>query len=489
MLFNSFTFVLFFLPLALGGYTALRLAGRARAAKVFLVAASLFFYGWWELRGVAIIVVSIAINYSLSLLMERWPARSRLVLTAGIVFNLGLLGWFKYYNFLAGALDALPGVDLGLRHIALPLAISFFTFQQIAYLVEAWRDGKAADSVLDYCLFVLFFPHLIAGPITHHKEMLPQFKVAGHGRLDPAFVTIGTVIFILGLAKKVVVADALAGFADPVFALAETGRPLAPAAAWSGALAYTFQLYFDFSGYSDMALGLGLLFGIRLPINFASPYKAASIIEFWRRWHISLSRFLRNYLYIPLGGNRHGRVRRYLNLFATMAIGGLWHGAGWTFLAWGALHGIYLMVNHAWRHAFGETQGPSSRAPLIRLAGWALTFVAVVFAWVPFRAASFHGALAMAAAMVGAGGDAAAPMPGPAALTVAAAALLAWLAPNTAELAGYPASVPGAEVETAPLAPCRPLLPAGLAAAALGAAAALALAKMPDPGIFLYFNF
>jgi len=481
MLFNSLEFIFCFLPVVLALYTALRLSRRQLAAKWFLVAASLFFYGWWNPRSVPIIVASILANWTIGLVIERAAPRAGLAL--GVALNLGLLGYFKYWNFLLGTVDHLAGSHLDPPHIVLPLAISFFTFQQIAYLVEVARDRKAADSFLDYCLFVLFFPHLIAGPITHHKEMLPQFKQSGGTALAPAYAMVGTAIFVVGLVKKVVVADSCAAFANPVFAAADTGGALSAAAAWTGVLAYTFQLYFDFSGYSDMAIGLGLMFGIRLPANFASPYQATSIVDFWRRWHISLSRFLRTYLYIPLGGNRQGRWRRHLNLFATMAIGGLWHGAGWTFIGWGALHGLYLIINHAWRATFGEHHGR-----LAGLLGWALTFLAVVVAWVPFRATTAHGAMALLTTMAGAGSGVAIPS-GPALLTVVVAAAMAFLCPNSLELAGYPASIPDAEAETAPLVPVSWRLPAGLTAVALGAAAALAVARLPDPGVFLYFNF
>ncbi|HZU63680.1 MAG TPA: MBOAT family protein, partial [Novosphingobium sp.] len=437
MLFGSLVFVFAFLPVVLLAYHALRGAGHERTAKYFLVAASLFFYGWWDPRYVPLVSLSIGANFALSLLMERQPGRASLLLGLGVAGNLALLGYYKYAHFFVTALAGATGLPWHRGRIVLPLAISFFSFQQIAYLIESRRDGKAAHSLLDYALFVLFFPHLIAGPITHHKEMLPQFAAMGRHRLPPSYMPIGTAIFIMGLAKKVVVADLLAMLANPVFNAARDGLALAPWQAWQGALAYTLQLYFDFSGYSDMAIGLGLMFGILLPVNFASPYKSTSIVEFWRRWHISLSRFLRNYLYFSLGGNRAGPVRRYANLLATMLLGGLWHGAGWTFIAWGGLHGSYLVINHLWRGRFGPARGPVGR-----LAGWGLTMLAVVVAWVLFRADTFASAVAVLRAMAGA------PLAGgasgylvPQLLGWAAVALaggVALFAPNVLEMAGFP---------------------------------------------------
>jgi D-alanyl-lipoteichoic acid acyltransferase DltB (MBOAT superfamily) len=489
MLFNSYEFLFAFLPVVLAVYHVLRAGDRQRAAKLFLVAASLFFYGWWNYRYVALVTVSIAVNYGLSLLIARYKDRAKAFLILALVFNLGLLGYFKYANFFVDAVSGLTGLDLQMKKVVLPLAISFFTFQQIAYIVEVFKDRRAADSLTDYCLFVLFFPHLIAGPITHHKEMLPQFKQAGHGPLPHVFITVGVTVFILGIAKKVLLADTLASIANPVFAAAHRGEALDAASAWLGALAYTFQLYFDFSGYSDMAIGLALLFGIRMPVNFASPYKSTSIIEFWRRWHISLSRFLRNYLYIPLGGSRKGPIRRHLNLLVTMALGGLWHGAGWTFLAWGLLHGSFLVINHLWRGMVGQ-RGGWPRAAF----GWTLTFFGVVAGWVLFRAESFPAALEVLKAMGGMSHPLALPeIPGTAAdwLGVGVGAAIAFFLPNSLEIAGYPHKVPDAlsAAEEAPITPRTWRIAAPATAAILGVIAAVVIAKLPDPGVFLYFNF
>ncbi len=311
-----------------------------------------------------------------------------------------MLGYFKYANFFVDNLNALVGSSLTLETIILPLAISFFTFQQITYLVDAYRGETREYHFLHYALFVTFFPQLIAGPIVHHREMLPQFARDTLYRLKAEHLAVGITIFTVGLFKKVVLADGIAIYATPVFEAAEAGVVLTLFEAWGGALAYSLQLYFDFSGYSDMAIGLARMFGIRLPLNFNSPYKASSIIDFWRRWHITLSRFLRDYLYIPLGGGRKGEARRITNLMITMLLGGLWHGAGWTFVLWGGLHGVYLVINHGWRRLFPVNQSGRLRKSF----GWLLTMLVVVVAWVPFRAESMEGAMQMLTAMVGGNG-------------------------------------------------------------------------------------
>ncbi len=285
-------------------------------------------------------------------------------------------------------------------NVVLPLGISFFTFQQIAYLVDVMRGARVERDIVSYTLFVSFFPHLIAGPLVHHAEMIPQFK-RGRTSRSAALAARGTAIFTAGLFKKVVIADNLAQFVSPVFAHLDAGGGVSTSWAWLSTLAYTLQIYFDFSGYSDMAIGLALLFGIRLPVNFRSPYKAASIIDFWRRWHITLSRFLRDYLYIPLGGNRLGRKRRYINLLLTMLLGGLWHGAGWNFLIWGGLHGFYLSINHLWRKWHSMALKASDSSPVSKVLSWMITFVAVVLAWLFFRAKTAAGAWAMLRALFG----------------------------------------------------------------------------------------
>ena len=488
MLFGSLVFIFAFLPIALIGYHWLRLRDRAPAAKAWMVAVSLVFYGWWDWRYVGLVSVSIAVNFWWSRVMERRPERASMLLGVGVLANLALLGYYKYANFFVSTVDALTGIDWHIGNIVLPLAISFFTFQQIAYLVESRRDGKAADSFVDYALFVLFFPHLIAGPITHHKEMLPQFAVSGTGKLPRSYVLVGTAVFIMGLAKKVVLADGFAMLADPAFNAVRGGATLGAGDAWLGALGYTLQLYFDFSGYSDMAIGLGLMFGILLPVNFASPYKSTSITEFWRRWHISLSRFLRNYLYIALGGNRRGRARRYLNLLTTMALGGLWHGASWTFLLWGVLHGVYLVINHFWT-AVAPPGGGAAR----RVGGWLLTMLAVIVAWVLFRADSFASAWSVLVSMVG--GNGAGDVTGflfareVGWVAVAIGTVIVVSLPNVLEIVRYPETTPGLPIEHDGLRPVARTPSPLVSALALGCIAAFAFAKLPDPGVFLYFNF
>ncbi len=322
------------------------------------------------------------------------------ILITGIVINLGLLGYFKYANFLVNEFNWLFGTNIYLSKIILPLAISFFTFQQIAYLVDAYKGYAKEYNFLQYCLFVTFFPQLIAGPIVHHKEMLPQFTKVWELGMTHKNMAIGITIFFIGLFKKVIIADNISVYSTPVFSAAEVGVAFSTVEAWVAALAYTFQLYFDFSGYSDMAIGLARMFGIRLPLNFNSPYKAKNIIEFWRRWHITLSRFLRDYLYIPLGGNRNGVLRRHINIVIVMILGGLWHGAGWSFVFWGTLHGIYIVINHGWhelkrRLGFGIVISPKTDIFLARF----ITFLAVVVGWVFFRAESYSGALNILSAM------------------------------------------------------------------------------------------
>jgi D-alanyl-lipoteichoic acid acyltransferase DltB (MBOAT superfamily) len=431
MLFTSFEFVFLFLPAALLGFMALRGASYA-AGLLWLVAASLFFYAFWNAAYLWLLVPSIVVNYGLGRGLDRHPGGTskKLLLAAGIAANLGVLLYFKYAGFLVANLDLVLGAGLSLGSIVLPLGISFITFQKIAYLVDAYRGQARDPSFLRFALFVSFFPQLIAGPIVHHAEIVPQLKPATLQGVRVAGVAAGLALFAFGLFKKVVLADGLAPTANLVFADAAKGMEPGLSAAWAGALAYTLQLYFDFSGYSDMACGLALLFGVRLPANFYSPYKAASIIDFWRRWHITLSRFLRDYLYIPLGGNRRGPVRRYVNIMLTMALGGLWHGAGWTFVLWGLYHGLLLLVNHAWRNWRGNRR---LAAPLCLL----LTFLTVVFGWVLFRSESLTAARLMVEGMTVLGSGAAAEPYVPSATDWARIAVLllaVWALPNTVQL-------------------------------------------------------
>lgn len=408
MLFNSVEFLFLFLPILLVGFFALARLHR-RAAALWLALGSLFFYGWWDSRYLALLLASIVFNYAVGVQLAR-AAERRLswkgaLLAAGVVGDLALLAYYKYANFFVDTVNALSGANYVLAQIVLPLGISFFTFTQIAFLVDAAR-GKAREfNFIHYLLFVTYFPHLIAGPVLHHGEMMPQFNESRTYRLNSTHITVGLVVFALGLFKKVMLADNVAPYAGSFFAAAQQGEPLMLLQAWAGVLAYTLQLYFDFSGYSDMAIGLSYMIGVRLPLNFNSPYQALNIADFWRRWHMTLSRFLRDYLYIPLGGNRHGTTRRYANLMTTMLLGGLWHGAGWTFVIWGGLHGLYLVIHQAWqlvRARLGQDLTRSTR--LGRAAGIATTFLAVVVAWVFFRAADVHSALEILRAMAGLNG-------------------------------------------------------------------------------------
>ncbi len=409
MLFNSYGFIFLFLPIVLLGFFRLARYSHTYAAA-WLAISSLFFYGYWNPAYVGLLLGSIVCNYAFGLWIakagvQHATARKKHVLVAAITANLLLLGYYKYANFFLSSTNDLTSSSLSLGNIILPLGISFFTFTQIAFLVDTYQGKVKEYNFVHYVLFVTYFPHLIAGPVLHHKDMMPQFARASTYRINWDFVATGLLLFTLGLCKKVLFADSLAPFATAIFDGVRHGMvtDTLPTIyeAWCGAIAYTLQIYFDFSGYTDMALGIALMFGIHLPINFNSPYKATSIIEFWRRWHITLSTFLRDYLYIPMGGNRHGKLRRYINLFATMLLGGLWHGAGWTFVVWGALHGVYLTLNHLWREFVAV--GFLHRIPnwLGALAGGVLTFIAVVAAWVVFRSDDIAQASTLLKAMFG----------------------------------------------------------------------------------------
>ncbi len=406
MLFNSYVFVFLFVPITVAGFFLLAKPFGRQAHLVWLVAASLLFYGWWYPPYLVLLLFSITFNYGLGIAIEnvRQTGRQspRAVMLCGVAGNLGLIGYFKYAGFLSANVNAMLGVDWGVDEVLLPLGISFFTFQQIAYLMDVYGGHPAERNLLRYALFVSFFPQLIAGPIVHHGEMIPQFRRKSLFQFSSRNLGLGLTIFFIGLFKKVVIADSLATHVGPVFDQAAVGVMPDFFRAWGALLAYTFQIYFDFSGYSDMAIGLARMFGIRLPVNFDSPYKAFSIIAFWQRWHMTLSRFLRDYLYIPLGGNRKGKARRYVNLLLTMVLGGLWHGAAWTFVLWGALHGGYLVINHAWRRARPATWGEPNG--LVKGAFWALTFLAVTLSWIPFRAENMEAVQNILQGLVGSGG-------------------------------------------------------------------------------------
>jgi alginate O-acetyltransferase complex protein AlgI len=407
MLFNSQIFILVFLPITLVLFYLSALRSHTLALSAALVA-SLIFYSYWNPKFVILLLLSIVVNYTIgrNLILYRDHTgpdrRAALLLGLGAFLNLAAISYFKYYNFFINNVNTVFGSNIVFEDIFLPLGISFFTFQQIAYLVDCYQGKTKETNFRDYALFVSFFPQLIAGPIVHHSQMMPQFKSDSVGRFNLPIFLDGVTIFILGLAKKVILADAFGKYADVGFSAAASGVDLTFFEGWAAALSYTFQLYFDFSGYSDMAIGLGLMFNIQLPFNFNSPYKAANIIDFWRRWHMTLSAFLRDYLYIPLGGNRKGETRRHANLMATMLLGGLWHGAAWTFVLWGGLHGIFLVINHLWAKLSVARMIAERRVG--RAAGWLITFLAVVGAWVIFRATSFGAALQIYRGMLGING-------------------------------------------------------------------------------------
>lgn len=399
MLFTSALFAWVYLPTVLAGFF---LVGRwsERGAALWLLLASLVFYAAWMPEFTLLLLASIAFNHAVGLRIG--ALRSKAWLTFGVATNLLLLAYFKYAGFLVANVNALTGADWSLGPIVLPIGISFFTFTQIAFLVDGYAKGVREPSWVHYGLFVTYFPHLVAGPVLHHAQMMPQFARTETYRFNPTNFAIGMGIFALGLFKKVVLADGVSPYADAVFDGAEAGSAPTLEEAWLGALAYTLQLYFDFSGYSDMAVGLSWMLNIRLPFNFNSPYLATNISVFWRRWHISLSAFLRDYLYIALGGNRRGQVRRYANLLTTMVLGGLWHGASWSFVLWGALHGLYLVIQQLWSQWRAAPANASRVTPSVfaRVVSWALTLLCVVWAWVLFRSPTLEGALSIYASML-----------------------------------------------------------------------------------------
>jgi D-alanyl-lipoteichoic acid acyltransferase DltB (MBOAT superfamily) len=396
LLFNSYPFIFLFLPISFFVYFYLLGRRLKTAARAFLVGASLFFYSWWNVIYLPIILFSMFFNYAVGSTLGE---KSKIVqihrkglLFFGIAANLSLLGYFKYSDFFISNINLLFGASIPLLHLVLPLAISFFTFQQIAYLVDSYRGETKEYDFLNYALFVTFFPQLIAGPIVHHSEMMPQFASRWNLVKNYKHIAAGLFIFSIGLFKKVVIADGFAVWATAGF---DTAPFLTLIEAWATSLSYTFQLYFDFSGYTDMAIGAALLFNIKLPFNFNSPYKAMDIQDFWHRWHMTLSRFLRDYLYIPLGGNRKGSFRSYTNLLITFLLGGAWHGAEWTFVLWGLLHGMALMLHRAWK-SFGFS--------MPNLWGWLVTFLFVNFSWVFFRAEEWSDAVRVLKGMIGVSG-------------------------------------------------------------------------------------
>lgn len=389
MLFNSAEFIFFFLPITFFIYFWLNHKRLGEISKAFLVVSSLFFYSWWNINYLPLILISMVFNFVIGSYLSRNFGRStspkavspKMLLTIGIIGNVALLGYFKYADFFITNANFILNSDISLLKLTLPLAISFFTFQQIAYLVDSYKGETREYDFLSYALFVSFFPQLIAGPIVHHKEMMPQFNKTRNKVKNYRNILLGLFIFSMGLFKKVVIADKFASYATTGF---DELLILDFFVAWKTSLSYTFQLYFDFSGYCDMAIGAALLFNIKLPINFNSPYKATDIQDFWRRWHITLGRFLRDYIYIPLGGNKKGLPRTLINLFLTFLIGGIWHGAGWTFVFWGFLHGLALVIHRLWS---------LTKIKLPKVLAWLITFNFVNFAWVFFRAKNFDDAI------------------------------------------------------------------------------------------------
>jgi alginate O-acetyltransferase complex protein AlgI len=401
MLFNSYQFIFVFFPIVIAAFF-IAAQFNYYLAVACLGIASLVFYGSWHYSDLYLLLPSIACNYFVGYWLAKLTSRSKkLLLILSIATNSAILGYFKYANFSIDNWNSISSWQLSNDKIALPLGISFFTFTQIAYLVDSYRGKVKKFNPIHYLLFVTYFPHLIAGPILHHHDTISQFQQLKMYRWNSRNVMNGLLLFTIGLFKKVILADGVVAYITPVFNAVKEGVVPSFGDSWIGALAYTVQLYFDFSGYSDMAVGLSLLFNIKLPINFNSPYQSVSITDFWRRWHMTLSNFLRDYLYIPLGGNRHGQFRRYLNLLITMLIGGLWHGAGWTFICWGGLHGIYLIIHHSWQsieQKLGRDLKQSSWWG--RLVGRVITFTAVVIAWVLFRSETLDSAKLMLKSMI-----------------------------------------------------------------------------------------
>lgn len=451
MLFNSLIFLFAFLPLTWFFYYIFLKTKQVTLGMVWLVFCSLFFYGWGNPVYVGLIILSMVFNFLCGKFLSSLTRGRKPILIFGIGANLILLGYYKYFNFFISILNTTAQTHFNLKYIILPLAISFFTFTQIAFLVDSYKHETREYNFLHYCLFVTFFPHLIAGPIVHHKQLAPQF--AQQVSIDPKDIAIGLSIFIIGLFKKIMLADSLMINVGLVYGFTGSSIPHTPDffAAWIGTISYTLQLYFDFSGYSDMAIGLSLLFGIKLPINFNSPYKALNIIDFWRRWHMTLSQFLRDYLYIPLGGNRKGKTRRYINLWLTMLLGGIWHGASINFLIWGFLHGFYLVINNIWQ-SFSRTFNPRiTRWIPTKILSCGITFIAVMIAWVFFRAHDLHSVKVLLESMIGLNGfdfsilhnDQKAPI-----RWIAFLLFIIWFTPNTQQIFNQYSPALGIEMVT-----------------------------------------
>lgn len=515
MLFNSYVFIFGFLPPVVAGFFLIGRRSRTSAAA-WLALASIVFYAYWSPKYVPLLLASATFNFLMGRAIVRAGPGSRgsyRLLAAAVVGDLALLAYYKYASFFVSNVADLTHAHWVVPTIVLPLGISFFTFTQIAFLVDAYRGKVREFRFVHFVLFVTYFPHLIAGPVLHHSEMMPQFEDAETYRPRAENFAVGLTIFVIGLWKKVIFADGIAAYVAPVFDVPHAGH-VGFLEAWGAALAYTLQLYFDFSGYSDMAIGLSRLFGIVLPLNFNSPYKARNVVDFWRRWHMTLSRFLRDYLYIPLGGNRHGTARRYVNLGLTMVLGGLWHGAGWTFVLWGALHGAYLIVNHVWQRARGRSGDAPSR--LGAAGSTALTFLLVVVAWVFFRAPSVQVAGRVLRGMAGldgiviptawraalgggaallerlgvAAGDTGAFGGFPQLLRIALLLAIVWFLPNTQEIMRrYRPALDFTAPPDGRVPAALTWVPSGRWALLAGAAALVGIANITKVSTFLYYQF
>ena len=404
MYFNSFQFLLLFLPVTLLGFYLINRVEPCRWPIVWLVGASLVFYGFCNLVLVGVLIGSVLTNYVLGRFFndsQISKVNLKKILYFGIICNLGVLIYFKQFGFYGGSQphEFSPAYPWG---VIIPVGLSFFTFQQIIYLVEVWRGRVDGNSFWNYFLYVVFFPQLLNGPIVRPNEFFPQLVGKKFFKFQAGRIAAGLTIFSCGLFKKVVLADGIARYSDSAFDAVAQGAVLSMIEAWSGTLSFTLQVYFDFSGYSDMAVGLGCLLGIRLPINFESPYKASSLIEFWHRWHMTLSRFVRDYIYIPLGGNRKGSLKRTGNIFIIMLIGGIWHGTGTTLIIWGSLHGIFLAINHFWRQLQNSLGYSFGRKNFIyEISGCVITFITVAVLWILFRAEGLDVAVSIIQSLFG----------------------------------------------------------------------------------------
>jgi alginate O-acetyltransferase complex protein AlgI len=519
VIFSSPEFLFLFLPAALVGTFIARRISQGHAL-LWLGLSSAIFYGWWHPPSLILLVASITFNFLAGERIRTAPTEGAAgrYLGFSVATNLLALAYFKYAGFLASALTSASGTATDFTAPILPLGISFFTFTQIAFLVDMRRTRSANSSFPSFWLFVTYFPHLIAGPVLHHAQFIPQFRRRRAFTITWTSLAVGLSLLTIGLAKKTLLADPLGAYASSVFDDAAAGAAPLLVESWIGAICYTFQLYFDFSGYSDMALGISRVINLRLPANFLSPYKATSIVEFWRRWHVSLSTFLRDYLYIPLGGNRKGPWRTKLNMFLTMLLGGIWHGAGWTFILWGAFHGVLLVLNHSWRNLTGHRLAEQRSGPISRLASGMLTFMLVLVGWTLFRSADLDTAVRMMKGLCGFNGVSVPPglasflpealsralnvategmFAGSATLRnmginrllllLPVASVIVWWMPNTAEIFRRRSVIALAPMLTSARYPrWRPTVPVSLLAGSLLALAILAINARSE---FLYFQF